>query len=82
MSGKKKYEYRELNPYWYRRFGGILRPSIECPFELRLINGMSKRAPEITVLIDRVTIGKDKDVPFDGIVYRLRIKKILNMKNV
>lgn len=45
----KTTEYREIKPYWTRRF-----QAIECPFLLRLINGMRPKAPEATVVIRRV----------------------------
>ena len=45
------------------------------PFELRLINGMSKRAPEATLLINFVVV----DFPTNQ--YELHIAKILNVKN-
>jgi hypothetical protein len=35
--------------YWTRRLS-----TVETPFLLRLINGMQPKAPEVTVLIDRV----------------------------
>jgi|SRR5271156_1496018 len=82
LTGKKKIEYRELKPYWYKRLGGTTC-AIEVPFELRLINGMSKKAPEATVLIKKVDIGTQQpfDGYFDGLVYRLHIGKILSVKN-
>jgi len=64
----KKIEYRERKPYWRDRLSGL-----DTPFELRLINGMSKTAPEVTVLISDVTLS-----PTD---YLLHIGKILNVKN-
>lgn len=67
VAGVKKIEYREIKPYWTRRLWGIL-----VPFELRLINGMNKRAPEVTVLITQITMGKE---------YELWIGGILSVKN-
>jgi hypothetical protein len=49
VAGRKTIEYREIKPYWTKRLKGR-----QCPFLLRLINGMSKDAPEVTVRIDRV----------------------------
>jgi hypothetical protein len=45
----KTTEYREMKPYWSKKLDGLSRP-----FALRLINGMQKNSPEVTVLIDRV----------------------------
>jgi hypothetical protein len=41
VAGRKPIEYREIKPYWIRRFSGI-----KPPFLLRLINGMQSNAPE------------------------------------
>jgi hypothetical protein len=49
IAGRKTVEYREIKPYWTRRLKGR-----ECPFLLRLINGMTRSNPEVTVRIDRV----------------------------
>jgi hypothetical protein len=68
IAGTKKIEYRERKPYWHDRLSGL-----ETPFKLRLINGMSKTAPEVTVLISDVSVS-----PTD---YLLHISKILSYKN-
>jgi hypothetical protein len=49
VAGRKLVEYREIKPYWIRRLTGI-----EAPFLLRLINGMQSKAPEVTVLVERI----------------------------
>jgi hypothetical protein len=49
VAGRKRVEYRELKPYWTERLA-----SVEVPFSLRLINGMSTNAPEVTVVVTRV----------------------------
>jgi hypothetical protein len=67
VAGTKKIEYREIKPYWTKKFDLVSRP-----FILRLINGMSKRSPEVTVQIKRITVGD---------AYELRIGKILEVKN-
>lgn len=67
IAGTKRVEYREIKPYWNRKFANIL-----LPFELRLINGMSKRAPEVTVLITQITIGDE---------YELWIGSVLSVKH-
>jgi hypothetical protein len=48
-AGRKQVEYREIKPYWTRRLS-----EVEAPFLLRLINGMEAKAPEITVVVQRV----------------------------
>ncbi len=69
VAGTKKIEERERKPYWRYRLSGL-----ETPFELRLINGMSKKAPEATLLITDVTMS-----PTD---YLLHIGKVLSTKNL
>ena len=66
----KKVEYREIKPYWKRRFDVV-----KTPFLLRLINGMQENAPEVTVEIVRVRTNKLQNR------YELRIGKIVNTKN-
>jgi hypothetical protein len=48
-AGEKSVEYCEMKPYWAKRLSGV-----KTPFVLRLINGMEQKAPEVTVVIDRV----------------------------
>jgi hypothetical protein len=48
-AGRKHVEFREIKPYWIRRFSGL-----GTPFLLRLINGMQPRAPELTVTVRRI----------------------------
>ena len=67
IEGTKNIEYREIKPYWTRRF-----QKVSVPFELRMINGMSKTAPEVTVRIDKITKGKE---------WELHIGIILNYRN-
>jgi len=52
IAGTKKIEYREIKPYWTERFA-----KVSVPFELRLLNGMNRPVPEVTVLIHRITKG-------------------------
>lgn len=68
IAGTKKKEYREVKPYWFKRLALLV-----CPFKMRLINGMSKKAPEVTVRIDAVW--------FKPEAYELRIGKVLSYKN-
>lgn len=67
IAGTKTVEYREIKPYWTTRFR-----KIQVPFELRLVNGMSSTAPEVTVLINEISKGEE---------WELHIKKILSTKN-
>ena len=50
IAGTKKIEYRQIKPYWTKRF-----EKVSVPFELRLLNGMNPPVPEVTVLIHRIT---------------------------
>src|ERR1700675_4643716 len=84
IAGTKKIEYREIKPYWDERL-----PKYPVPFKLRMINGMDKKAPEVTVLINKVDIGyqtdratlRASDDLCEGHVYRLHIAKVLSYKN-
>lgn len=70
VAGKKTVEYREIKPYWDRMLDGVAPP-----FELRLINGMQKHAPEVTVVVDRVRRSlKDQQ-------YHLHILKVVRWAN-
>ena len=70
VAGRKRVEYREIKPYWDRRLVDVPRP-----FLLRLINGMTANAPEVTVRIDRVvrreSVGE----------YRLYIGAVVRYRN-
>jgi hypothetical protein len=70
IAKEKEVEYRAMKPYWRRKLEAVSRP-----FELRLINGMQKRAPEVTVLIDRVRAYRRRRR------YGLYIEKVLGFKN-
>lgn len=70
VAGTKKTEYRELKKYWTQRLARVGRP-----FELCLINGMSKTAPRVTVLITQVRKNRRTKQ------YELRIGKILSVAN-
>lgn len=70
IAGRKTTETRAMSKYWNSRL-----QNIKTPFRLRLINGMSKTAPEVTVQIDRVyEIYPTND-------YELRIAKVVDVKN-
>jgi hypothetical protein len=70
IAGTKKIEYRQIKPYWTRRF-----EKVSVPFELRLINGMNRPVPEVTVLIHKIK--KDRRAG----EYQLHIKKVLRFKH-
>lgn len=69
IAGTKKIEYRQIKPYWTKRLS-----KVSLPFELRLLNGMNPRVPEVTVLIKRIT--KDRRAG----EYRLHIKRVLGYR--
>lgn len=66
----KTIEYRRVKPYWTKRLKHIGRP-----FELRLINGMNRPIPEVTVLIRRVRADRRTGE------YALSIGKVLGFKH-
>ncbi len=70
IAGTKKVEYRKLKPYWTRRFS-----KVTPPFELRLINGMEARAPEVTVVIGRIRVSRRNGE------YELHIARVCGFKN-
>jgi hypothetical protein len=70
VAGEKKVEYREIKSYWTKRFS-----ILDFPFRLRLINGMTEDAPEVTVLIDRIRTNRRSGE------YELRIAKVLTWKH-
>jgi len=70
IAGTKKIEYRQIKPYWTKRF-----ENISVPLEMRLLNGMTPPVPEVTVLIHKIT--KDR---LAG-EYQLHIKKVLGFKH-
>jgi hypothetical protein len=68
IAGTKKIEYRQIKPYWTKRFG-----KVSVPFELRLLNGMNPPVPEVTVLIHKITRRAGE--------FRLHIRKVLEFKH-
>jgi hypothetical protein len=70
IAGTKKIEYRQIKPYWTERF-----EKASVPFELRLLNGMNRPVPEVTVLIHKIT--KDRHAG----EYQLPIKKVVGFKH-
>jgi tetratricopeptide (TPR) repeat protein len=70
-AGRKKIEYREATEYWQKRIDKAGRP----PFHFRLINGMNKKAPELTVVVEKVVYNVWDEV------YEFHLGKILEIKN-
>jgi hypothetical protein len=69
-SGTKKIEYRQIKPYWTKRF-----KKVSMPFELRLLNGMNPPVPEVTVLIHKIVVDRRARE------YQLHINKVLGFKH-
>lgn len=70
VAGRKTVEYREIKPYWERRLADV-----KVPFRLRLINGMSPVAPEVTVEIQKVVRNRRSGQ------FELHIGRIINVRN-
>ncbi len=70
VDGSKTIEYRELKPYWTNRLS-----KVTPPFELRLINGMQAKAPEVTVVIGKVRTNRRSEE------YELHIVRVASLKN-
>lgn len=70
VRGDKKIEYRELKPYWTNKLA-----EVSTPFELHLINGMSKTAPGVLVEVTKVR--KNSRIR----QYELHLGKILKVKH-
>ena len=68
--GSKTIEYREIKPYWENKLAPF-----ETPFLLRLINGMKKDAPELTVEVTKVK----RDTRHG--VFELHLGKVVEVKN-
>lgn len=79
-SGEKQEEYREIKPYWSRRFlshNALLNPYFFVLFR----NGYAKDAPEIMLELKSITIGGAKPEWSDnwqGDVFVLRLGQIIN----
>ena len=70
VAARKTVEYREIKPYWEKRLAGV-----KPPFQLRLINGMSASAPEVTVEITKVVRNTRSGT------FNLHIGRIVQVKN-
>ena len=70
VAGRKTVEYRELKPYWDGRLS-----KVSAPFLLRLINGMSAKAPEVTVTVQQVVKNARAQQ------YELHLGKVVDVRN-
>jgi hypothetical protein len=67
---RKRVEYREIKEYWEQRV-----KAVNPPFLLRLINGMSKTAPEVTVVVRKLVRNKRERR------FELHLGKIIEVRN-
>ena len=70
VAGRHPVEFREIKPSWTDHLS-----KVKVPFHLRLINGMQRKAPEVTVRIDRVRKNSRSGE------YELHIGKIVEVLN-
>lgn len=70
-SGRKKIEYRAATEFWQIRVDKAGKP----PFHLRVINGMTKQAPELTVVVEKVLL----DVWAQE--YQFHLGKVIDIKH-
>lgn len=70
IAKRKPIEYREIKAYWTTRL-----QSAETPFLLRLINGMTANAPEVTVVVTKVRKNSRRGC------YELHLGQIREVKN-
>ena len=70
VAGTKTIEYREIKEYWEKRLA-----QYKAPFLLRLINGMKKDAPELTVEVVKVKRDSRHGV------FELHLGKVVEVKN-
>lgn len=70
VAGRKRVEYRELKPYWTKKLA-----TVSPPFELHLINGMSKTAPRVLVIVRRLRTNRGTSR------YELHLGKILRVQH-
>lgn len=68
-AGRQTVECREIKPYWDKRLARV-----SAPFLLRMINGMSASAPEVTVEVERVTANRAKQR------YEFRIARVVETR--
>lgn len=71
VAGTKKIEYRDATEHWHKKIEKAGSP----PFHLRLINGMRQRAPELTVVVNRVLLDVGE------LVFELHLGEIIDLQN-
>lgn len=70
VAGTKNTEYREIKAYWDKQLA-----KYDPPFLLRLINGMRKNAPEVTVEV--IKVKKNEQTGY----YEISLGRIVNVKH-
>jgi tetratricopeptide (TPR) repeat protein len=70
-AGRKKIEYRGASEFWQNKVDKAGEP----PFHFRIINGMTKQAPELTVIVEKVLYNI-----WEG-VYEFHLGEVINIKN-
>ncbi len=70
VAKRKSIEYRDMSAYWGKKLDGV-----KPPFLLRLINGMQKAAPEVTVRVTKVSKNRREQQ------YEFHLGKIEEVKN-
>jgi hypothetical protein len=70
ISRRKRIEHRDIKRYWELKLAAVT-----APFRLRLINGMSATAPEVTVKIIKVVRNTR------GGTFNLHIGRVLEVRN-
>lgn len=82
LSGEKKEEYREIKPYWAKRFKDFL---IKKPFDaIKFKNGYAKDAPAILVELKGINFGISKHEWSDSayLCYVLTLGEIIETSNI
>lgn len=67
---RKDIEYRNMSPFWERRFESVG----DGPFKLRLLNGMLPPVPEALIVVDHLE--RDREIG----EFRLRLGRVLSVK--
>lgn len=80
-SGEKKEEYRDMTPYWTKRFEKYLLDKENKPFEILLRNGYGNDKPTIKCLVNiTIDYGSSQWGAMVGELYY--VLKILNVEDV
>jgi hypothetical protein len=86
LSGEKKEEYRELKPYWIKRFGYtsseddpeyVGLPRINCPDIICFTNGYGFHRPSFEINVLDWEVGRSKHPSWGGdMIYKQFIFKL------